>query len=97
MLDLDLHTKLTRHASGLEGQVAHLSGLMSATIGEGGSLFASGLMASSPSGAIINPELVSLQGEIKEDGSIQGAFYDEDRMIQLGFGIGVTCVSQTPL
>jgi hypothetical protein len=40
---------------------------------------------------IINPDAWNLQGEVLVDGSIEARFYDNQRVLQRGFGASLNC------
>jgi hypothetical protein len=93
VLKLELKTKLARYNGQKPvGGEAHLSGLFAAQTSSKGRTFASGLVSSKLSGeVIVNPELVTLQGDIPPTGEFSLQIIDEDRVLQLGYGVELTC------
>ena len=77
-------------AANANGEQVHLQGLLSAK-SDGKNILASGSVSSAADGMIINPELITLQGTSKSDGSLHLQLIDADRILQLGFGVAVTC------
>ena len=88
----DLEMKVMPVRSNGQGDFAELAGLLTTQIGPDGLVFASGLiMTQSNSATIINPELITLQGSKQSDGTYLLSLYDEDRVLQHGFGTRFEC------
>ncbi|QDK38051.1 hypothetical protein [Bdellovibrio sp. NC01] len=68
-----------------------VEGLLAAHVGDGGSIWASGVVFNSEGAQnIINPETISIQGTLNEKG-LFGAVMDDDRVLQHGFGAPIDC------
>jgi hypothetical protein len=96
LIDLRLETKLVNKIGQPPSPApgtALLAGLLVGAF-DGKRLAISGLAQNDDDGKehlIINPDAWNLQGEVLVDGSIEARFYDNQRVLQRGFGASLNC------